>query len=283
MGTEVRIFIRILIETINNIKRANLMNWVIITTMAAILSIYGCMFRVTLGIDSIVKDFSSNLEISIYLKDLIDPAQFVNKVKTLPGIKNVKLVTKEKAWEDYKKQYSVLEMDNPLPNTLHVTVTKTEEIEPIVENLKKMDEVESVNYPETIAQLMRKMAGATTFVTILLVIVLGGLTLFIISNTIQLLIQSYRREIEIMSMMGVTSWYIKTPYVLQGAFYGLTGSILALLPIHILQSNIVKVYEYFNSVPPQMNMNVVVLAILAMGIIVGSSGSLIAVHRYLRV
>lgn len=283
MGTEIRIIIRILIETVNNIKRANLMNWVIITTMAAILSIYGCMFRVTLGIDSIVKDFSSNLEVSVYMKDLTDPVKFTSKVKALPGIKKVTLVPKAKAWEDYKKQYSVLDMENPLPDTLHVIVTKADEVQPTVAKIKEMPEVESVNYPENIAQLLRKLAGATTFVTILLVIVLGGLTLFIISNTIQLLIQSYRREIEIMSMMGVGGWYIKTPYVLQGAIYGLIGALLALLPMYILQSNIVKVYQYFNSVPPQMNMNVVVLAILAMGIIVGSSGSLISVHRHLKI
>ena len=182
------------------------MNWVIITTMAAILSIYGCMFRVTLGIDSIVKDFSSNLEVSVYMKDLTDPVKFTSKVKALPGIKKVTLVPKAKAWDDYKKQYSVLDMENPLPDTLHVIVTKADEVQPTVAKLKEMEEVESVNYPENIAQLLRKLAGATTFVTILLVIVLGGLTLFIISNTIQLLIQSYRREIEIMSMMG--SWWL---------------------------------------------------------------------------
>jgi cell division transport system permease protein len=176
-----------------------------------------------------------------------------------------------------------MDMNNPLPDTLHIRVSKSEFISPTVEKLKSMDGVESVNYPEAIAKHMRKLTGATTFITILLVIMLGGLTLFIISNTIQLQIQSCSREIDIMSMMGVASWYIKTPYLLQGSLYGISGAVLALLPLHILQSYIVKVYGYFGTIPPQLNMNIVILAILGMGLLVGSAGSLISVQKHLKI
>ncbi|MEW5821527.1 MAG: permease-like cell division protein FtsX [Cyanobacteriota bacterium] len=283
MGTEVRIFLRIIIETLNSIKRANWMNWVIITTMAAILSIFGCMFRLTIAIDTIVKQLGANLQISVYLQDDTDSAKFLEQAKLIPEIKDISLKTKEEAWNDIKKQFTVMDMTNPLPDTLHIRVIKSELIQSTVEKLKKMDGVESVNYPEAIAKHMRKLASATTFVTILLIVLLGSLTLFIISNTIQLLIQSCSREIEIMSMMGVGSWFIKIPYLLQGSFYGISGSILALIPLYILQSYIVKAYSYFGATPPQLSMNIVVLAILAMGLIVGSSGSLISVQKHLKI
>lgn len=283
MGTEFRIFIRILIETIKNLKRANWMNWVIISTMAAILSIFGCMFRFTLGLDTIVKQLGANLEVSIYMKDGSDSKAFLNQVKSYDSVRDVVFISKDKAWKDMKSQYNVIDINNPLPDTIHLKVNKNEDIKPLVEKLKKLDVVESVNYPENIAEHMKKLGKVTTLITILLVILLGGLTLFIISNTIQLLIQSCSREIEIMCMMGVSSTYIKTPYILQGALYGVFGAILALIPLYVLQSYIVKIYNYFNTFPPQLNMNVVVLAILVMGLVVGASGSLISVQKHLKI
>jgi cell division transport system permease protein len=283
MGTEFRIFQRIIIETLNNVRRANWMNWVIISTMAAILSIFGCMFRVTLGIDNFVKQLGSTLQISVYLEDKTEAKQFMNTVQDMDDVANVELITKESAWNKLKSEYSVIDISNPLPDTLHIRVKKSEFIEPTVEKLKKMEGVESVYFPEMIAQQMRKIASTTTIITIILVVLLGGMTLFIISNTIHLLIQSCSREIEIMSMMGVTSWYIKTPYILQGTFYGLAGSIVALLPLYFVQGYIVKIYTYFNSVPPPLNMNVVILSILGIGLIVGASGSLISVQKYLKI
>lgn len=283
MGTEFRIFLRILIETFNNLKRANWMNWVVISTMAAILSIFGCMFRLTLGIDTLVKELGSVLKISVYLKDETDPQKFRNKLFSLPNIKEVELVTKDKAWEDLKKEYSVPDISNPLPNTIHIRVLKSENIDKTVKLLRNIEGVESVSYAQAIADQMRKFSRATSVATVILVVLLGGLTLFIISNTIQLLIQACSREIEIMSMMGVSRWYIKTPYILQGAFYGLAGAIVALFPLHFLQSYILRIYEYFGISTPSINMNITVLAIILIGVIVGASGSLISIRKFLKI
>ena len=120
MGTEFRIFIRILIETFNSIKRANWMNIVIITTMAAILSIFGCMFRLTLGIDTIVKQLGANLQISVYLKDQTDANKFLTEANKLENIKELTLKTKDEAWNELKTQFSVIDVANPLPDTTYM-------------------------------------------------------------------------------------------------------------------------------------------------------------------
>ena len=283
MGTELRVFIRVLIETLKSIKRAGWMNWVIISTLAAILSIFGCMFRITLGIDNLVKQLGTSLQISVYLNDEVEPRQFIERAKHINSVKDIEFISKEKAWNNLKKLYSITDLSNPLPNTLHIKVLKDEMLEPTAAFLKKIDGVEDVYYPEMIAQQMKKLSRTTTVITILFVFLLGGLTLFIISNTIQLLIQSCSREIEIMSMMGVSGWYIKTPYILQGSIYGLIGSIIALFPLYVIQDYIIKIYKYFNSIPPQLNINVVVLSILGIGIIVGASGSIISVKKFLKI
>ncbi|MBA5790938.1 FtsX-like permease family protein, partial [Escherichia coli] len=50
--------------------------------------------------------------------------------------------------------------------------------------------------------------------------------MFLISNTIKIAIFSRRREIEIMKLVGATNWFIRWPFVLEGAWLGLIGSIL---------------------------------------------------------
>ena len=47
---ELRIAYRIFMEAVNDIKRTGIINIVIITTMAAILTIFGILFRFTLSL-----------------------------------------------------------------------------------------------------------------------------------------------------------------------------------------------------------------------------------------
>jgi cell division transport system permease protein len=107
--------------------------------------------------------------------------------------------------------------------------------------------------------------------------------MFIISNTIQLVIQSRKQEIEIMRMMGVNNWYIKAPYILQGAFYGFAGAVLSIIPLNILQYYLDKAHRFFNIPIPIMATNLVILCLLIMGITFGAGGSVISVKKYLKV
>ena len=65
---EFRILYRIMLETFNGIKRTGWINLVIVTTMVAILTIFGSLFRTTLSLNSFVDKLSNVLEISVYLK-----------------------------------------------------------------------------------------------------------------------------------------------------------------------------------------------------------------------
>ena len=64
---ELRIAYRILVEAVNDIKRTGIVNLVIITTMAAILTLFGVLFRFTLSLSSFAGELGNVLEISVYL------------------------------------------------------------------------------------------------------------------------------------------------------------------------------------------------------------------------
>ena len=50
--------------------------------------------------------------------------------------------------------------------------------------------------------------------------------MFLISNTIKITIYARSTEIEIMKLVGATNWFIRLPFLLEGLFLGVLGSII---------------------------------------------------------
>ncbi len=280
---DIRIVLRAFKETFKGLQRTGWMNIVIIGTMAAILSIFGCMLRTSLAINNFVEQLGSAIEISVYLKTDANPQKVSERIYKLGNIDAISIVTKDKAWQNLKKQMDVPDIKNPLPDTLHVRVKDQNRVENTVNLIKKLDAVDGVQYAQQLARKLQRIGEITNIATFVVIIFLGGLTLFIISNTIHLVIQARRTEIEIMRMMGVGNWYIRAPYLLQGSFYGLCGGLLALLPINILQTYLNKFLNFFQVTAPVMNNNIVVFSVVLMGILVGAGGSILSIRRYLKV
>ena len=114
-------------------------------------------------------------------------------------------------------------------------------------------------------------------------IVASLLTITIINNTIQLVIQSRKEEIEIMRLMGVSNWYIKCPLVLQGAIYGFAGALIAVIPINITQGYLQKMHEFFAIPVFGFAQGLVVLSVILVGVIFAAGGSLMSIKKHLQV
>ena len=119
--------------------------------------------------------------------------------------------------------------------------------------------------------------------TLLVTLIVAALTITIINNTIQLVIQSRKDEIEIMRLMGVSNWYIRLPLVLQGAFYGFSGALIALVPLQFVQNALVSIHKFFLIPSPAMAEGLVVITLLLVGIAFGAGGSLLSIKKHLQV
>ena len=280
---ELRILYRLSIETLNDIKRTGIVNLVIITTMAAILTIFGAFFRSALSISSFAHELGNVLEISVYLKQGTDVNLSKNRIIDFEHVENVKIIPKSQSWANLKRDLKLPDVENPLPDTLHVKVDKPEHIDAVFSNIKKLDSVEDMSYAQTLAKKIQMLNHFVRMITVLVVILLGILTITIISNTIQLVIQSRKDEIEIMRLMGVSNWYIRFPLLMQGAFYGLSGAIIAYIPLHFLSNSLVKMHQFFMVPNPMYAQSFVTLVMFAMGILFGAGGSLLCIKKHLQV
>ena len=101
---ELRIAHRIVMEAVNDFKRTGIVNIVIITTMAAILTIFGSIFRVTLAVNSFVTSMGSALEISAYLSPDADVNSTITKIRELKHVQKVTFISKDTSWIQLRKE-----------------------------------------------------------------------------------------------------------------------------------------------------------------------------------
>ena len=280
---ELRIVYRIGLETIYGIKRTGWINIAIITTMAAILTIFGSLFRTTLSITSFVQELGNVLEISVYLKDSANTDSVAKEIRNIEHVERVKIIPKEKSWADMQREIDVPDMENPLPDTLHVKVDKPENINTVFNKIKTYSTVEDLNYAQDIAKKMQMFNNVVHSITLIVVVLVAILTITIINNTIQLVIQSRKEEIEIMRLMGVINWYIKIPLIMQGDIYGFLVALISLFPLNAVNNGLLKVHEFFVVASPVLANNTVILVLFIIAVGFGAGGSMLSIKQHLQV
>ncbi len=280
---ELRILYRLAKETFNDIKRTGWVNVVIITTMAAILMIFGACFRTALSISSFSKELGSALEISVYLKNSTDAKEVKSEISKFEHVEHIEVIPKAESWGKLKNEMSLPNIDNPLPDTLHVKVDSPESLQSVFDNIKQIHAVEDMSYAKDLAAKIELVNHVVKTITLVIIVIMGLLTVTIINNTIQLVIQSRKEEIEIMRLMGVSNWYIRFPFIMQGAFYGLTGSLLALIPLNYVQNGLVNVHKFFMIPSPPNAQHLVILVMFSMSILFGAVGSFWCIKKHLQV
>jgi cell division transport system permease protein len=234
----------------------------------------------------------AKVPIVAFLTDDADPRGMITAIQDLPDVDKVDLIPKDQAWQEMqedlktKMTFNNLLDNNPLPNSLRIQVKDPAGTEDLAHRIEKMQGVEQVNYG---GDLLKKISEFTTFIRT------GGLgisgllalaSLAVIMNTIRLAVMARRREIEIMHLVGASNSFIAWPFLLEGMLFGFFG---ALLTGGILFAwryfTFGKWQELFPFLPLTIDYFSVVqvlgiLAVLGMGL--GALGSLLSVHKHIR-
>ncbi|MBQ7450013.1 permease-like cell division protein FtsX [bacterium] len=281
--TELRISYRIFMETWYGIKRAGWINVVIISTMAAILLIFGAMCSSAISATSFTKQLGNVLEISVYLKNGTDIDNAQKKLGELEHVLHTKLKTKEEAWAQMQKEMVVTDMSNPLPDTIHLKIDKPVNIPTVYSEAKQFDFVDDLSYSKDIAERLQMLNNIIQMAMLVVIFVVIGLTIAIINNTIHLVIESRKDEIEIMRLMGVSNWYIKIPLVMQGAFYGFAGALLALIPMNIVEVWLTNIHTFFKVAQSPIAVNIVSFSMFVIAIGCSAGGSVMSIKKHLKV
>lgn len=258
---------------------------------------------VSYNVNNITKDIEKELTIVVFMQKDITEEELKTTEEKLKKIDNVEKVTytsKETIKNDMMSEYpsfskmmdSWKDNDNPFQDSYIIKVKDVRDINETVTTIKNLDKIDLVKYSESTIGELIKIFDAIKTGTIILVVGLILVTAFLINNTIKITIFSRRNEIDIMRLVGTSNTVIKLPFLFEGLFIGVLGSIIPIL-ITIFgynyaydalsslgTSNLLSVIKLVN---PDAIVYKASLIILIIGAVVGMFGSVKAVRKYLTV
>ncbi|MBX9689799.1 MAG: ABC transporter permease [Candidatus Obscuribacterales bacterium] len=285
-----RIFLRVLRETTIGLRRSGWSNWLVISILAIALTIFGGVLQTTMAIKEVVSSWGSQLEISAYLKDGVEPQKVAKVISQFPDVQIVEIVPKEVAWAEMQSNYKVAALSNPLPNTLHVKLSNVQAVEKTADKLKQLSTIEHIRFPLKVARNLNRFRQFLEIAGFVVTGALSAATLTVIGNTIHLVIESRQREIEILSLTGVSPWYIKGPLILQGASYGLAAALIAgsfLFGLHSYMDPYIHdqllSFLPMNNTGTEISLLPTFVVVLTLGVAVGAGGSAWTSGRYIKI
>lgn len=251
---------------------------------------------IAIGSQKILKYYESKPQAIAFFKDgttETDIKTIENALWQTSRVTNLKYVSKEAALQIYKDRNkdnpTLLELvtANILPASLEISTASPKDLEPIGEILKREPVIEEVVIPEDVIQ---SLTNATSFVRFVGVIVVGFLVVFsllVLLMVIGFKIRIKRTEIEIMKLLGASTWFIRSPFILEGILYCLLGATLgwlvSVLLFWYIQPWIEQPLAEINLLPVSPLLLLLLLGVaLVTAFTIGFIGSYGAVRRYLK-
>lgn len=253
-------------------------------------------FLTAAGSAAILSYFESKPQITAFFTDEKQEQEIKNlgeKLKTTNQVAFVKYVSKEEALAIYREQNKsdplLLEMVTAkiLPASLEVSAKDAKFLADLAGILKAEPDIEEVVYQKDVVDALVAWTGAIRGIGLILVGFLMIVSLLIILTVIAMKIALHREEIGILKLIGASNWYIRAPFLVEGAFYGIVGGVFSWLISYLLLLYATPYFAPFLAGVPILPVTPIFMLYVLGGIIlvgagVGVSGSLLAAWRYLK-
>ena len=218
-----------------------------IITIAVSVLIAGAVALFLMNANDIMNTWKKGIRVMVYLKPDIPEikiGELERRIEGMDGVRDVQFISKNEALQrlknQMKRQPSLLEnlKENPLPDAFEIRLGESfqnrNRIEALAERLSSLVQVEDVEYGQiwlgrfmSIINLFRLTGYA-----------MGGLfflaAVFIVANTIRLVLYSRREEVEIMRLVGATDGFIKAPFYIEGLIQGALGGMIGLAVLFVI-------------------------------------------------
>ncbi len=218
------------------------------------------------------------------------------EIRSWPEVQDVFFVSKAEALDEAKELLASnpaalrVITDNPdlVPASVRIQPKEPEDYQNIVFQLQGIPGIQRVASAGPAIDAMIALRDGLRIMFWILALALGVAAVALIANTIHMAIYARREEIEIMKLVGASSWFVRVPFLVEGAIEGLVGGALAVAFIVVAQQLAV---DRLSDLPEWINVTVANgfliqrgALVLLFGMLAGLAGSSLslAVHRYLR-
>ena len=281
-------------EALLSFRRAPLLSVLSVTTIAFSLFTVGLFGLVAVNLREALRGIEERVEIVAYIFRGT-PAETIaiatQDISAFPEVSDVSYVSEEEALRraraeliEFRDAYRDLQV-NPLPASIEVRMKDGHRdaatVERVAQRLRNFGFLEDVRFGRDWVQKLDHLRNLTGLVGLVIGLAFAAVAVVIIGVTIRLTILQRAREISIMRLVGATNWFIRGPFLLEGALKGLLGGLLSLALCYagyvLFRDNsggTLTGLIFFR--PVQM------VLIIVFGVLLGLGGSLVSVGRHLR-
>jgi cell division transport system permease protein len=264
-------------------------------TMVLMLLLLAGFWIIQTGLLAGLQFTEQKVEVVAYLQTNATDSQVATldaRLKAMPEVASIVYISRDEALNRFRASMAAQGREdltrylsaNPLYASLEVKLVDPSQVRVVGDALRSDPSVRNViNIEDLVERVLTVTSILRTAGTVLLVIV-GVIALFIIINTIRLAVLARAEEIEVMRLVGASDAFIRWPFVFEGAFVGLLGSIVTLAILAAIADPLSAfMADFFRVLPLQFGSLTRDLVALVMGAGVGLGilGSWLSVRTYL--
>ncbi|KOY82394.1 permease-like cell division protein FtsX [Lysinibacillus sp. FSL H8-0500] len=283
-------------ESIKSLGRNSWMTLASVSAVTVTLILVGVFALIMMNLNKVATDLENDVEIKVLIDETADEAAeqaLVKNLKTWASISEVTYSTKEdelnKLVKDFGDDFKLFEQSNPLRNVIYVKAADPQQTAKVAKEINKHDYIYDVMYGEGKVEKLFNFLNISRNVGIVLILGLLFTAIFLISNTIRITIIARRDEIEIMKLVGATNSFVRIPFLLEGMWLGILGSIIPIAVVTTLYHNIYKI------IAPRLQGELIQLLdfsplvyqvsalLLLIGVLIGIWGSFMSVRKFLKI
>lgn len=285
-------------NSFNFLCRQPLATMMTVIVIAITLTLPALFWVFTDSLGKLTIDWQRGAHISLYLKSPLTPAeqaQFLTQIQAVAGVGKATLKTPQEGMQELQQQEGMHDImrylpENPLPAVIEVlpalTVKTPLEIDQLFARLNALPQVEQGKLDIQWITRLHAILGFVAKTAHALMALLASAVILIVGNTLRLAIHNRQEEIRILKLIGATDAFIIRPFLYSGIWYGLIGSIFAVLLVNIFMLSIaVAIQDLASSYQmhyPLMGLSVKqAYLIVFSAIILGWLGAKLSVKRQL--
>lgn len=274
-------------------------------SFASVLTVASCIFIVSLfyllaaNIDFFMQQLEETLGIMVFIDDDVsaeDIPALRARIIALPQVRNIEFISRDDSLremlDDFGGQgraFASLWYDNPLPHSFIIELNDLRYNDEVVLFLEGLPEIGSVGDFDDYVEIITTIRDVVQVASLILIIVLAGIAVVLIMNTIRITVSSRQVEIGIMKYVGATDWFIRWPFIIEGLLIGFLGGLIPALACRFGYERVVAILEdtpwldFIDFMPGEDIFMYVMPLAIALGVFIGLIGSAVSVRRYLKV
>lgn len=270
-----------------------------ITTVTLMLGVLGIFIMFSLNANYIVDKIGTEPPVQIWLRNGVSEQEITAIDNALAGSDDVikyGLQTPQQNYDAYRETLgedaALLDSLDPqkLPYSFTVQLAGPEAIDGFQMYIETFPGIDDIQYSKNVLDFLTSTSRTVNLATLAAVAVLLLISLLIISNMVRISILARSEEIAIMKYVGATNSYIRVPYLLEGAFTGIIGAIIAwgvgaylYTRVYAWAMQDTQLSSAWALLPLTKLIWPVLAILLVTGGLVGAAGSAISVRKHVNV